>query len=121
MRIITFLFQLFLLIVAIFNSSVELDPYFSPANIVRIFTLVNLASNIHQEYVTLQYTPRKFVAYPEQELFYVIKNENNVMDPPTRELLKSQAKKDSDGDTDMNGHTNGDAVNGEEDEDEGMT
>ena len=62
----------------------------------RIFSIENLSSNVIQESIPLQYTPRSFTRHTEQPLFYVIESENNVLAPATRTRLLNDAPTNGD-------------------------
>ncbi|KAF2194857.1 hypothetical protein K469DRAFT_546523 [Zopfia rhizophila CBS 207.26] len=79
---------------------------------LRIFTLDNLATNLYQESIQLQHTPRKFAGHPEQPLYYIIESDNNTVSSHDRELLKAEARKVKDEDGDMKPEINGDMTNG---------
>jgi splicing factor 3B subunit 3 len=77
---------------------------------LRIFTFSDLANNTVCQSIRLQYTPRKFVGYPEHRVYFVIESDNNTMDAGTRKDLLNQ----NGGDTQMNGvDTNGDSSSNE--------
>lgn len=61
------------------------------ANKTRIFSIEKLENNLLQASIPLAYTPRHFIRHPEFPLFYVIEADNNVLAPPTRQRLISDA------------------------------
>lgn len=75
---------------------------------LRIFAIDKIDSNIHQESIPLAYTPRRFVAHPEQPLYYVIEADNHTMAPPTRaKLIGDQDQKmNTKSEDGINGDTN---------------
>ncbi|KAL5371643.1 hypothetical protein DPSP01_014113 [Paraphaeosphaeria sporulosa] len=87
------------------------------ANELRIFTFNDLLDNTTYEPISLRYTPRKFVSYPDQGLFYVIESEHNTIGAGIRQTLIDQAqsngavKMETDGEAALtNGHTYGDEL-----------
>ncbi|KAL5410838.1 hypothetical protein PMIN03_005210 [Paraphaeosphaeria minitans] len=87
------------------------------ANELRIFTFNDLLDNTTYEPIPLRYTPRKFVSYPDQGLFYVIESEHNTIGADIRQTLIDQAKSNDGAKIETggeealtNGHTYGDEL-----------
>ncbi|KAJ4360278.1 pre-mRNA-splicing factor rse1 [Didymosphaeria variabile] len=87
------------------------------ANELRIFTFNDLLDNTTYEPIQLRYSPRKFVSYPDQGVFYVIESEHNTIGADIRQMLIDQAhsngpaKMGTDGEEALtNGHTFGDEL-----------
>ncbi|KAL5455420.1 hypothetical protein PMIN06_004506 [Paraphaeosphaeria minitans] len=87
------------------------------ANELRIFTFNDLLDNTTYEPIPLRYTPRKFVSYPDQGLFYVIESEHNTIGADIRQTLIDQAKSNDGAKMETggeealtNGHTYGDEL-----------
>ncbi|KAF1998452.1 hypothetical protein P154DRAFT_578032 [Amniculicola lignicola CBS 123094] len=67
---------------------------------LRIFQINDLTKKLSENSIPLQYTPRKLVRDPYNELYYVVQSDNNTMPHKTRQELSA---KDVNGDVSMNG------------------
>ncbi|KAI9692634.1 MAG: pre-mRNA-splicing factor rse1 [Bogoriella megaspora] len=58
---------------------------------LKIFSVENLSNNYIVESIPLPYTPRAFVQFPEQPIFFVIGSDNNTLAPATKTRLLNEA------------------------------